>query len=52
MRQASISVSKPFDVLGASKSGDSNVPGASVTNPASINCVKTGRASRRPTNGR
>ncbi|RKE36589.1 hemolysin activation/secretion protein [Paraburkholderia sp. BL23I1N1] len=42
VRRASITVAKAFDILGASKSGDSNVPGAPVTNPASINFVRTG----------
>lgn len=41
VRRANITVSKAFDILGASKSGDSNVPGQPVTNPASINFVKT-----------
>ncbi|SOE71851.1 Hemolysin activation/secretion protein [Burkholderia sp. OK233] len=42
VRRASINVAKAFDILGASKSGDSNVPGTTVTNPASINFVRTG----------
>ncbi|OAJ54388.1 sugar transporter [Paraburkholderia ginsengiterrae] len=42
VRRASINVAKAFDILGASKSGDSNVPGSPVTNPASINFVRTG----------
>ncbi|NPT59500.1 ShlB/FhaC/HecB family hemolysin secretion/activation protein [Paraburkholderia elongata] len=42
VRRASITVAKAFDILGASKSGDSNVPGTTVTNPASINFVRTG----------
>ncbi|WP_238812908.1 hypothetical protein [Paraburkholderia sp. SG-MS1] len=42
VRWANISVSKAFDLLGASKAGMSNVPGASVTHPASINFIKTG----------
>jgi hemolysin activation/secretion protein len=41
VRRASIAVSKAFDILGASKSGDSNVPGSPVTNPASITFVKS-----------
>ena len=44
VRSAGIRVSKVFDTLSASKSGNSNVPGAIVTNPASINFVKS-RAS-------
>ncbi|MEC5405591.1 POTRA domain-containing protein [Paraburkholderia sp. MPAMCS5] len=42
VRRASLNVAKAFDILGASKSGDSNVPGAIVGNPASINFVRTG----------
>jgi hemolysin activation/secretion protein len=42
VRRASVNVAKAFDILGASKSGDSNVPGSAVTNPASINFVRTG----------
>ncbi|WP_434109637.1 ShlB/FhaC/HecB family hemolysin secretion/activation protein [Paraburkholderia caffeinilytica] len=42
VRRASITVAKAFDILGASKAGDSNVPGMPVTNPASINFVRTG----------
>jgi hemolysin activation/secretion protein len=42
VRRANLSVSKAFDILGASKSGDSNVAGSVVTNPASINFVKSG----------
>lgn len=42
VRRASINVAKAFDILGASKSGDSNVPGNIVTNPASITFVRTG----------
>ncbi|SDQ48559.1 Hemolysin activation/secretion protein [Paraburkholderia fungorum] len=41
VRRASIAVSKAFDILGASKSGDSNVPGSPVVNPASITFVKS-----------
>lgn len=42
VRRANVSVSKAFDILGASKSGDSNVPGSTPVNPASINFVKSG----------
>lgn len=42
VRRASINVAKAFDILGASKAGDSNVPGTTVMNPASINFVRTG----------
>lgn len=41
VRRASVAVSKAFDILGASKSGDSNVPGSPVVNPASITFVKS-----------
>ncbi len=43
VRRASVNVAKAFDILGASKSGDSNVPGSPVTNPASINFVQERR---------
>ncbi|MFM0740505.1 POTRA domain-containing protein [Paraburkholderia xenovorans] len=42
VRRASFNVAKAFDILGASKGGDSNVPGFVQTNPASINFVRTG----------
>jgi hemolysin activation/secretion protein len=42
VRKASINVAKAFDILGASKSGDSNVPGLSIQNPASFKFVRTG----------
>jgi hemolysin activation/secretion protein len=42
VRRASINVAKAFDILGASKSVDSNVPNPGVTNPASLNFVRTG----------
>ncbi|WGS51390.1 ShlB/FhaC/HecB family hemolysin secretion/activation protein [Paraburkholderia sp. D15] len=42
VRRASVNVAKAFDILGASKAGDSNVPGQPVTNPASITFVRTG----------
>src|SRR6266702_699433 len=42
VRRASFNVAKAFDILCASKSGDSNVPGVAVINPASINFVRTG----------
>ena len=42
VRRASVNVTKAFDILGASKSGDSNVPGSITTNPAPINFVRTG----------
>lgn len=42
VRRASINVAKAFDILGASKAGDSNIPGVIETNPASITFVRTG----------
>ena len=42
VRRASINVAKAFNILGASKSIDSNVPGPTGTNPASLNFVRTG----------
>ncbi|MGF6771171.1 hemolysin activation/secretion protein [Paraburkholderia sp. GAS199] len=42
VRRASFNVAKAFNILGASKGGDSNVPGFVETNPASINFVRTG----------
>ncbi|MDE1184633.1 POTRA domain-containing protein [Paraburkholderia sp.] len=42
VRKASVNVAKAFDILGASKAGDSNIPGVIQTNPASITFVRTG----------
>jgi hemolysin activation/secretion protein len=42
VRKASVNVAQAFNVLGASKSGDSNIPGAIETNPASITFTRTG----------
>ncbi|WP_118179040.1 ShlB/FhaC/HecB family hemolysin secretion/activation protein [Paraburkholderia phosphatilytica] len=42
VRKLSVNVAKAFDILGASKSGDSNVPGVVTVNPASIDFVRTG----------
>ncbi|PMS38082.1 hemolysin activation/secretion protein [Trinickia symbiotica] len=42
VRRASVNVAKAFDILGASKSGDTNVPGAIETNPVSLTFVRTG----------
>ncbi|OLL32040.1 sugar transporter [Burkholderia sp. SRS-W-2-2016] len=42
VRRASVNVAKAFDILGASKAGDSNVPGTVITNPASLTFVRTG----------
>jgi hemolysin activation/secretion protein len=41
VRKASWSVAKAFDVLGASKSVDTNIPGLVVQNPVSLNFVRT-----------
>ena len=41
-RRASLNVAKAFDLLGASKAGESNVPGIVQTNPASLTFVRTG----------
>lgn len=41
-RRASFNVAKAFDLLGASKAGETNVPGATATNPASLTFVRTG----------
>jgi hemolysin activation/secretion protein len=42
VRKASVNVAKAFDILGAGKAGDSNVPGNIVVNPASLTFVRTG----------
>ncbi|MEA3093139.1 MAG: hypothetical protein QOJ04_4481 [Caballeronia sp.] len=42
VRRASLNVAKAFDVLGASKSVDTNIPGVITTNPASLTFVRTG----------
>ncbi len=42
VQKLSFNVAKAFDILGASKSADTNVPGAVATNPASITFVRTG----------
>ncbi|WP_133649129.1 ShlB/FhaC/HecB family hemolysin secretion/activation protein [Paraburkholderia flava] len=42
VRKASLNVAKAFDVLGASKSFDSNIPGLAGQNPISLNFVRTG----------
>ncbi|PLZ03354.1 sugar transporter [Burkholderia sp. WAC0059] len=42
VRKVSVNVAKAFDILGASKAGDSNIPGVSETNPASLDFVRTG----------
>ncbi|WP_411189200.1 ShlB/FhaC/HecB family hemolysin secretion/activation protein [Paraburkholderia sp. B3] len=41
VRKASFNVAKAFDVLGASKSVDTNIPGLVVQNPVSLNFVRT-----------
>jgi hemolysin activation/secretion protein len=42
VRKASINVAQAFNILGASKSGDSNIPGVVETNPVSLNFTRTG----------
>jgi hemolysin activation/secretion protein len=42
VRRASVTVAKAFDFLGASKSADTNVPGATEVNPVSLDFVRTG----------
>jgi hemolysin activation/secretion protein len=42
VRRASVNVAKAFDVLGASKSGDTNIPGVVATNPIALDFVRTG----------
>ena len=42
VRKASVNVAQAFNVLGASKSGDSNIPGVVETNPASLTFTRTG----------
>lgn len=42
VRRASVNVAKALDVLGASKSADTNIPGVATTNPISLNFVRTG----------
>jgi hemolysin activation/secretion protein len=41
-RRASFNVAKAFDVLGASKAGETNIPGVIETNPISLTFVRTG----------
>nr|WP_321815858.1 MULTISPECIES: POTRA domain-containing protein [unclassified Paraburkholderia] len=41
VRKASIGVAKAFNILGASKSADTNIPGLALQNPASLNFVRT-----------
>jgi hemolysin activation/secretion protein len=41
-RRASLNVAKAFDILGASKAGETNVPGEIETNPISLTFVRTG----------
>jgi hemolysin activation/secretion protein len=41
VRKGSVSVSKAFDILGASKSVDTNIPGESLDDPTSLTFVKT-----------
>ncbi|OTP72499.1 ShlB/FhaC/HecB family hemolysin secretion/activation protein [Caballeronia sordidicola] len=42
VRRASINVAKAFDVLGASKTAETNIPGVVTTNPISLTFVRTG----------
>lgn len=42
VRRASVNVAKAFDILGASKAGDTNIPGVVETNPVSLTFVRTG----------
>ncbi len=41
-RRASLNIAKAFDLLGASKTGETNVPGVIETNPVSLTFVRTG----------
>ncbi|TDG25269.1 ShlB/FhaC/HecB family hemolysin secretion/activation protein [Paraburkholderia silviterrae] len=41
VRKASVAVAKAFDILGASKSADTNIPGFALQNPVSLNFVRT-----------
>lgn len=41
-RRASLNIAKAFDLLGASKAGETNVPGVIETNPASLTFVRIG----------
>jgi hemolysin activation/secretion protein len=41
-RRASLTIAKAFNLLGASKAGDTNLPGVVETNPASLTFVRTG----------
>ncbi|AME24930.1 MULTISPECIES: ShlB/FhaC/HecB family hemolysin secretion/activation protein [Burkholderiaceae] len=42
VRRASINVAKAFDVLGASKTAETNIPGVVTINPISLTFVRTG----------
>lgn len=42
VQKLSVNVAKAFDILGASKSAETNVPGTIATNPASITFVRMG----------
>jgi hemolysin activation/secretion protein len=41
VRKASVALAKAFDILGASKSTDTNIPGLELGNPVSLNFVRT-----------
>jgi hemolysin activation/secretion protein len=49
VRKGSVGVAKAFDILGASQAGDSNIPGTTIVNPASITFVRV-KASASQTN--
>jgi hemolysin activation/secretion protein len=42
VRRASVNVAKAFNVLGASKDAETNIPGVVTENPVSLNFVRTG----------
>ena len=42
VRKASVNVAQAFNILGASKSGDSNIPGLVEPNPVSLTFTRTG----------
>ncbi|WP_153100597.1 ShlB/FhaC/HecB family hemolysin secretion/activation protein [Paraburkholderia hayleyella] len=42
VQRASLNLAKAFNILGASKAGSSNIPGAVTINPASLTFVRTG----------
>ncbi|WP_342310484.1 ShlB/FhaC/HecB family hemolysin secretion/activation protein [Burkholderia pyrrocinia] len=42
VRKASLNLAKAFNVLGAYRAGDSNIPGTIVTNPVSLTFMRSG----------